>query len=161
MARRHLSPERLIEELERASEPFLKYRERVTAVAGLLPLRVDGVGWTNLRFLGGQIFTRDHFMHRIDISKATGRDMNLGDPERRIVRDLVRHWGRSSQSDALLRLTGPAGGNFVSGSGGRAILTGDAIEFCRILAGRAEPTVMEIEGDRPAAERWLKAKVPF
>ena len=161
MARRHMSPQRLIEELERASEPFLTYRRRLGNVAGFLPLRVDTVGWTNARFLLGQIFTRDHFMHRIDIAKATDRDLKLGDVDKRLVRDLVRHWGRSSEADALLRLSGPAGGNFVSGSGGRATIAGDAIEFCRLLAGRAESNAMEIEGDRPAAERWLKAKVPF
>ncbi|MDQ4096144.1 MAG: maleylpyruvate isomerase family mycothiol-dependent enzyme [Actinomycetota bacterium] len=161
LARRHMSPQRLIEELERAAEPFLTFRRRVGSAVGLLPLRVDTVGWTNARFLLGPIFTRDHFMHRIDISQATGRAMGLGAAERRVVQDIARHWGRSSQADALLRLSGPVGGNYVSGSGGRAIISGDGIDFCRILAGRAEPGVMEIEGDRPAAQTWLQAKVPF
>lgn len=161
LARRHMSPDRLIAELESAAPKFMTFRKRAGVAIGYVPLFVNQVGVTNARFLLGQIFTRDHYMHRIDISKATGKEMELGPSEKRLVRDLARHWGRSSKADARLHLTGPAGGDFVSGTGDRATITGDAIEFSRLLAKRAEPTVMEIEGDRAAAETWLKAHVPF
>ena len=161
LARRDMTPDQLISELENAAPRFLTFRKRAGSVVGYLPLVVDTVGMTNARFLLGQIFTRDHFMHRIDISRATGKEIDLGAPEKRIVRDLVRHWGRSSKADARLHLTGPAGDGFVTGSGSSATITGDAIEFCRLLAKRAEPSAMKIEGDRVAAETWLKAHVPF
>lgn len=161
VARRHMSPERLVAALEDSSSKFMTFRRRLGLPGRYLPIYVDTVGLTTAGFLLRQIFTRDHFMHRIDIARATGRELVLGPSERRLVRDLVRHWGRSSKADALLRLSGPAGGNFVSGSGGRATISGDALEFCRILAGRAEPEVLDLEGDRTAAVTWLNAKVPF
>ena len=119
------------------------------------------VGVTNLRFLMGQIFTRDHFMHRIDIARATDKELAVGAAEKRIVADIVRHWARSSKADARLVLSGAAGGTFVAGAGSRATITGDAIEFCRLLAGRAGLSVMDVEGDEGAAQEWLSAKVPF
>ncbi|MDQ4144675.1 MAG: maleylpyruvate isomerase family mycothiol-dependent enzyme [Actinomycetota bacterium] len=161
IARRHMSPEQLIAAFETAGDRFLRMRRIGGLVGKPLPFYNPAVGLTTLGFLMSSIFTRDHFMHRIDIARATGRELELGESEKRVVDDVVRHWGRSSKADALLRLTGPVGGNFVCGSGGRADIKGDALEFCRVLAGRAEPEAMEIEGDRLAATRWLAAHVPF
>ena len=161
IARRHLSPEQLIESLRRSGERFLKVRRNVGFVGRAIPLYVPAIGASNVRFLMGQIFTRDHFMHRVDIARATDRDLALGEVERRLVADIVRHWARSSKADARLVLTGPAGSTFATGRGARATITGDAVEFCRLLAGRADSGVMQVEGDTAAARRWLAAKVPF
>ncbi|WP_203337773.1 maleylpyruvate isomerase family mycothiol-dependent enzyme [Nocardioides limicola] len=83
------------------------------------------------------ILTRDVWLHRIDIARATGRELDW-DPEAdgRIVADVVAEWGTRHGQPFSLELTGPAGGHFRQGEGGEPI-TMDAIEFCRVLSGRA------------------------
>jgi hypothetical protein len=50
---------------------------------------------------------------------------------------VVAEWARRHGQPVMLHLTGLAGGRFASGDGGQE-LTLDAVEFCRILSGRAE-----------------------
>ncbi len=58
------------------------------------------------------ILTRDPWMHRVDIARATGRDLVLT-PEHdgRIVADVVAEWARRHGQPFTLTLTGPAGGD--------------------------------------------------
>ena len=86
------------------------------------------------------ILTRDPWMHRVDIARATGRELELT-PEHdgRIVADVVAEWARRHGKPFTLTLTGPAGGEYVSGENGEHI-TIDAVEFCRTLSGRATGT---------------------
>lgn len=91
-------------------------------------------------FLLETILTRDPWMHRVDIARATGRDMVLtADHDGRIVADVVAEWARRHGQPFTLTLTGPAGGTFTAGDGGEPgeHLELDAVEFCRILSGRA------------------------
>jgi uncharacterized protein (TIGR03083 family) len=90
----------------------------------------------NLGHLMDVISTRDVFMHRIDISRAVGRELSPGENDRRIVEDAVAEWARRHQQPVEVVLTGPAGGKFVQGSGGPC-LEMDSFEFCRALSGRA------------------------
>jgi uncharacterized protein (TIGR03083 family) len=92
--------------------------------------------WTR-GYLLDVILTRDPWMHRVDISRAVGRDVVLT-PEHdgRIVADVVSEWSRRHGQPFTLTLTGPAGGTYVAGNGGEHIEL-DAVEFCRILSGRA------------------------
>jgi hypothetical protein len=79
-------------------------------------------------------------MHRVDASRATGRDLVLSaEHDGRIVADVVAEWARRHGQPFTLTLTGPAGGTFRSGDGGE-VLELDAVEFCRTLAGRVEGT---------------------
>ena len=95
------------------------------------------------------ILTRDPWMHRVDISRATGREMVLtADHDGRIVADVVGEWARRHGRPFVLRLTGAAGGEYVGGDGGKH-LTIDAVEFCRTLSGRA------------SGEGLLAQEVPF
>lgn len=85
------------------------------------------------------IYTRDVWLHRVDIARATGRTLEI-DPEldRRVVEDVVAEWASRHGQPFQLSLEGPAGGTFRYGDGdGRVELALDAIEFCRILSGRA------------------------
>lgn len=83
------------------------------------------------------ILTRDPWMHRVDIARATGREIELT-PEHdgRIIADVVAEWARLHGTPVTLTLTGPAGGEYVAGENGEHI-TIDAVEFCRTLSGRA------------------------
>jgi len=77
-------------------------------------------------------------MHRIDVARATGRELVLTpDHDGRIVTDVVAEWARRHGRPFLLNLTGRAGGEFVSGDGSGEQITIDATEFCRVLSGRA------------------------
>jgi hypothetical protein len=52
-----------------------------------------------------------------------------------LVADVVAEWAQRHGRPYRLRLTGPAGGEWSSGSGGEEIEL-DAVEFCRVLSGR-------------------------
>jgi hypothetical protein len=91
----------------------------------------------NLGHLMDVIYSRDVFMHRIDISRAVGRDPGLGENDRRIVEDAVGEWAGRHQEPVEVRLSGAAGGTYVQGSGGPRIEM-EAVEFCRVLSGRAQ-----------------------
>jgi uncharacterized protein (TIGR03083 family) len=94
----------------------------------------------SLAYLFEQILTRDTWMHRVDVSRATGRPLALT-PEHdgRIIADVVAEWARRHGKPFTLRLTGPAGGTYTGATGGEE-LTCDAVEFCRILSGRGTGT---------------------
>jgi uncharacterized protein (TIGR03083 family) len=95
--------------------------------------------WT-FGYLFDVIHTRDPWLHRIDICRATGRSLELTeDHDGRIVADVVRDWAPRHGQGFNLTLTGPAGGAFAAGDGA-VVLELDAIEFCRSLSGREEGT---------------------
>jgi uncharacterized protein (TIGR03083 family) len=115
-----------------------------------VPQYVDGRAetWT-LGFLIDVILTRDPWMHRIDIVRATGAAHVLTpDHDGVIVADTVGEWSARHGQPFALRLTGPAGGTWTRGSRGEEIEM-DAVEFCRAISGR-----------RPA-EGLLATQVPF
>jgi len=104
--------------------------------------------WT-YGYLIDVVFTRDLWMHRVDICRATGRPMQLtSEHDGRIVADVVADWGRRHGQPFTLRLDGPAGGSFVAGQGGPDIRL-DAVEFCRMLSGRG------------SGDGLLATRVPF
>jgi uncharacterized protein (TIGR03083 family) len=91
--------------------------------------------WT-VGYLLDIIHTRDPWMHRIDVSRATGRAVVMSsEHDGRIVADVVTDWAHRHGQPFVLTLTGPAGGTYDTGSGGPEI-TLDAVEFCRTLSGR-------------------------
>jgi uncharacterized protein (TIGR03083 family) len=108
-------------------------RENVT-----MDIEIPGISETwKLGFLTDLILTRDAWMHRVDISRATGRDLELSaDHDGRLVADIVAEWARRHGRPFRLHLEGPAGGTFLQGSDGEEIAV-DAVEFCRIVSGRA------------------------
>ena len=111
-------------------------------------LKIDGpvVETWRLGYLVDTIYLRDLWMHRVDATDATGRELVLtADHDGRIVADVVAEWARRHGQPFSLTLTGPAGGTYSStGSAGAdaagAHLELDAVEFCRTLAGRSEAT---------------------
>jgi uncharacterized protein (TIGR03083 family) len=113
-------------------------RRRPMPVAQL----VGGVAeeWT-IGFLIDTILTRDVWMHRMDIARATDRPMRLSpDHDGAVVADIVAEWAGRHGRPYRLTLTGPAGGTWASDQQGPAgrpeELTLDAVEFCRFISGR-------------------------
>ena len=148
--RAHLDPAQLVDRLTVMAPKAARGRKRVPSLLRNAPMKVEVAKvmetW-RLGYLLDTILTRDTWMHRVDISRATGRELVLT-PEHdgRIVADVVAEWARRHGRPFTLELTGVAGGAFTTGpknsgptTGGEASesITLDAVEFCRILSGRA------------------------
>jgi uncharacterized protein (TIGR03083 family) len=91
--------------------------------------------WT-IGYLIDVILTRDPWMHRIDISRATGSaNVLTADHDGVIVDDLVTEWANRHAQPFTLYLTGPAGGSWTVGHDGPALEL-DVASFCRAISGR-------------------------
>jgi uncharacterized protein (TIGR03083 family) len=128
------------------SAAALTARTRMPAPVRALPLLPLGealgtdLGWQPIGYLFGIGFTRDVWMHRVDLARATGRPMELAaEHDGRIVADIAAEWATLHAEPFTLQLTGPAGGVYRRGDGGETVEL-DAVEFCRVLSGRAEAT---------------------
>jgi uncharacterized protein (TIGR03083 family) len=141
--RADLTPDEIVARLELAVPRSVRARRRMPGLVRRTSMKVDPPfeqeRW-RLSYLMDVIYTHDTWMHRGDISRATGRDIALTpDHDGRIVAHLVAEWGRRHAHPFTLTLTGPAGGTYVAGEGGEHIQL-DAVEFSTILSGRAEGT---------------------
>ncbi|HEX3393291.1 MAG TPA: maleylpyruvate isomerase family mycothiol-dependent enzyme [Acidimicrobiales bacterium] len=139
--RRHLGPEQLTARVTMTGPRQARARARVPAPLRRMPLKQEVGSATEtwrLGYLLDVVLTRDTWMHRVDIGRATGREMVLtADHDGRIVADVVDEWARRHGRPFSLELGGPAGGRFAQGSGGEELAL-DAVEFCRTLSGRAD-----------------------
>ena len=102
---------------------------------------VDGhaESWT-IGYLLDVILTRDPWMHRIDITRATGaRHVITPEHDGVLIDDLVAEWAGRHAHPFTLRLTGPGGGSWTSGAHGPSLEL-DAVDFCRAIAGRHPAT---------------------
>jgi uncharacterized protein (TIGR03083 family) len=159
--RRDLSPTELIERLERSLPRFVRLRHRFGRVARVVPVYYKILGFTTLGEITDIVFTRDMFIHRVDIARAVGRPLATGVDERRIVHHCVKEWAEGAKPDCRLELTGDPGATFSAGDRETAVITADAIEICRFWSGRASLDVIDIEGDGARAREWLKTRVRF
>jgi hypothetical protein len=136
--RRALSVDELIAEWDSISPRALKSRKKLPRPIAKLPLLKlpAPVGRKPLSYLFDMGFTRDTWMHRIDLTHAAGTTFDADAAhDGRIVADLVAEWAATHGEPFTLALGGPAGGVFRSGDGGEHVAI-DASEFCRTLAGR-------------------------
>ena len=134
----------LPEAWERHAAAALKARRRMPAPLRALPLLPIGsalgvdIGWQPLRYLFDMGFTRDVWMHRLDIARAAAIAPELTpDHDGRIVADILAEWSTRHGQPYALNITGAAGGHYGAGKGGDPQEV-DAVEFARILSGRAD-----------------------
>jgi uncharacterized protein (TIGR03083 family) len=147
--RRTVSPARLLTDLSEASARGIARR---TGLPGWLRALVvpfgPPLGTKPIGYLFGRIYTRDSWMHRIDICRATGADLVVSaDHDGTLVEDVVAEWAEAVDGPFDLRLTGPAGGRWSRGtdpanpgtpSGDEtSAIELDAVEFVRTVSGRA------------------------
>jgi uncharacterized protein (TIGR03083 family) len=142
-ARGHLTPAELPTRWNAVAAAALQKRRRMPRFTRALPiLRLAPGLWKPVGYLYDMGFTRDVWMHRVDISRAIGRPFEAtADHDGRVVADIIAEWATTHTDPFNLHLTGPAGGTYVRDP--RAGISGlelDAIEACRILSGRATPT---------------------
>lgn len=144
--RSDLGPTELVHRLATVAPITVRKRTTFPAPLRRLKMGVDGpvVEKWALGYLMDTIYLRDLWMHRVDATRATGRDLELTpDHDGEIVADVVAEWARRHGRPFTLTLTGPAGGAFTSDGvdgvtdGSADALELDAVEFCRTLAGRA------------------------
>jgi uncharacterized protein (TIGR03083 family) len=135
------APARLREDLASAGARGVRRRSGLPAALRALPVPFGPpLGTKPLGYLMDRIYTRDAWMHRVDLARATGRTPELtAGHDGRIVADVVAEWAATHGQPFRLTLTGPAGGYWSAGAGGEEI-TLDAVEFCRVLSGRAAGT---------------------
>ena len=128
----------------KASAAGLATRTKMPAPLRALPVLPLGealgtdLGWKPIGYLFGIGFTRDVWMHRVDLARATRRPMALtAEHDGRIIADIVAEWATLHSDPFTLHLSGPAGGTYRRSNGGEVVEM-DAVEFCRVLCGRAE-----------------------
>ncbi len=128
----------------KASAAGLAARTRMPAPLRALPVLPLGealgtdLGWKPIGYLFGIGFTRDVWMHRVDLARATGRPVALtAEHDGRIISDIVAEWATLHADPFRLHLSGIAGGEYRRGTDGEVVEL-DAVEFCRVLCGRAE-----------------------
>jgi len=140
MERSHLTAAKVVDGLASAAPRAVRTRRRTPALMrNLVRMRQDppfqAERW-QYGYLVDTIFTRDTWIHRLDISRATGREMVLtAEHDGRIVADVVADWARRHGQSFDLTLTGPAGGRYRQGGGGDAVQL-DALDFCATVSGR-------------------------
>lgn len=143
---RRLAPAERVAALRAAAAASVRGRMRIPAAFRRISGSVAAGGSTaagmpardTLGHLVDVIITRDVWTHRVDIARATGRDLRLDpDTDGAIVADVVAEWAGRHGQPFELTLTGPAGGTFAQGDGGERLEL-DAVELCRVLSGRAE-----------------------
>jgi uncharacterized protein (TIGR03083 family) len=139
--RARLTPPEVYERFAAVAPRAVRGRRRLSRLIGRFTLPEDQVvgdrteRWT-FGFLFDVVLTRDTWMHRVDIARATGRGLALTpDHDGVLVADVVAEWGQRHGRPHRLRLTGPAGGTWAVGDGGPELEL-DAVEFCRVLSGR-------------------------
>jgi uncharacterized protein (TIGR03083 family) len=143
-ARRAWVPDGLPQRWVEAAAAALAARRRMPGLLRALPVLPLGsplgtnLGWKPLGYLFDVGFTRDVWMHRVDISRAVGRPVALeAEHDGRVVADIVAEWARLHDDPFTLDLRGPAGGCYEARGGDEPIRV-DAVEFVRILSGRAD-----------------------
>ncbi len=161
------SPAELIEELREVGPVAAKKWAYQFRLAKLISLPHPVVEKLSFRYLMWIIHSRDTWMHRLDICRATGREFEqTREQDGRIVElvmvDVADVLARKFDSPALIfELTGIAGGTWKIGKGEpAATICMDVLDFNIFASGRytyqeARP-LAAITGDVSAAEAALK-----
>ncbi len=157
------SPAELIDEIRRTGD-----RAVANWAYGFRLLKPLGMphptgGWLTLRHLMLAVHSRDTWIHRLDICRATGRPFERtqehdGRINALVVRDLARPLARKLRSTAIvLDLTGIGGGSWKIGKGNaEATIRMNVLDFNIYASGRfsyAEAvTGTQFVGDRQLAD---------
>ena len=169
------SPAALLAELREVGPRAIHTRHRLPWL--LRVLRVPSgppLGITPIGYITDLIYTRDMWMHRLEISRASRREMTLtAAHDGRVIELVMRDLGRMlrrrlGQRNIRVELTGPARGVFDFGSSSDPSVTiqMDALAFNWLASGRISPDEIMSEvlvaGDTEQAQWFLEhAGVPY
>lgn len=141
----HLTPQERVAALRELAEPAVDGRLATPGLLRRVRVPMDLGGDTpqgtpdalGLDRLMDVTYTRDVWLHTVDVERATGVGVDrTSGPTRAIVADVVAEWAALHGRPFELVLTGPGGANYRQGSGGPRLEL-DTVEFCRALSGRA------------------------
>lgn len=147
--RRHLDGAMAAEAIGRLAGTAATARVRMARRVGPISIPLDQGGSTArgmpskmaLSELYRVIYTRDSWLHRLDVADALGRAAHLDTAaDRRIVEDVVKEWATRHGKPFDLRLRGAFEVRYRRGEGGPVIET-TPDRLCWMLSGRAEPEV--------------------
>lgn len=170
------TPDRIIAELAALEPLALHNRYNLPGWLRATPVPIPLLGVVRVGYLTNLIYTRDMWMHRLDICRATGREMALtpahdGRIVALVVRDFALLKGRKLAGESiLLNLTGPAGGQWRIGQSAvpAATLEMDALDFTLKAAERLTATdlttqnLVTVSGNAEVARLALENMVvPF
>jgi len=94
------------------------------------PVGIATERWT-LGYLIDIILSRDPWMHRTDVARATGHDVELtAEHDGVLVADIVNEWATRHGRPCTLELTGPVGDRWTFGPA-RSEMSEDTVTFCR------------------------------
>jgi len=125
---------------------------------------IAGAPRMSLGYMVDILFTRDLWMHRVDLAQAVGQPLVTGDHDRHIVEQIVRDLALGWDSAPIaLELTGAAGGCWLLGSGDPvATVRADAVAYMRALSGRDDNVAVElVSGDASGLAAARAARVIF
>lgn len=135
-----LSTSELLEQFTGATARGLRARGRTPAPVRALRIPFPPpVGWASLGYLTDIVYTRDAWMHRVDICRAIGTPVAFTDDhDALLIADAARAWQHVSGAQGCV-LTTPSGETLPIGSDlPAAAPTYDAIDFARALSGRGQ-----------------------
>jgi uncharacterized protein (TIGR03083 family) len=174
--RANRSPVELIDELREVGPRAIATRYRLPALLRAIRLPMPVLGFARIDYLTDHIYSRDMWMHRLDIARATGRTMDLtaehdGRMVALIARDLSGRLERRLPGTTVgLDLGGLAGGRWRIGREPVPVATlqMDTLDFAWLASDRITAAdfhaqgLVTIIGDRRVGERALeRLSVPF
>ncbi len=133
-----LDPAALIIRWDQAVPRALRGRRRFPPFLRQVRIGFEApLGKRPLGYLMDIVYTRDVWMHRIDICRANSRQPVLtAEHDGRIIADMVADWAATHHHRFALHLTGPARGSYATGSDGPTADI-DAIDWAWTVSGRA------------------------
>lgn len=164
--RRGRSPGQLVDEMARLAPGGVRMRRRTPSAlrrTRKLPEMLGLPRGSTVAYAMDVIYTRDVWMHRVDIARAVGRPLSEAASDREVVAQVVRDLARGWTDDpVVLELSGPAGGCWLIGDGEPvATVRTDAVEYLRLLSGRPASPAYGVDGDASARSALDSARVPF
>lgn len=157
------SPDQLITEMEDVGPKAVRVRAKMPAPLRALRIPLGSLGVTSVAFLNDVLYTRDMWTHRMDISLATGRELEYRGHETEIVEQMILDLGRSWESrPCVIELEGYVRGAWSLGDGDPvSMATVDCVDYMRALSGRNDEPLIAVEGDAKLTEAISAARVVF
>lgn len=161
-------PAELVAELRAVGSRAIANRQRIPWLLRMVGFPHPAAGFLQVGYLLDIIYTRDTWMHRLDISRATGRAMALtpahdGRLVALVMRDLARSLSpKLTGQSVVFDLTGPVGGTWRIGRAAlsSATIRMDTLDFNILASGRFTyeegRTRASLEGDLALAELALR-----
>lgn len=162
---RGVPPERLVQELARRRSAAIRSQSRMPRLLRRISVdpKVPGMPTTSLGYLADVIYIRDMWMHRVDISRATGRTFapgkHSGEVVEQVIRDLALDWAEPA---CILELTGAVNRRWLIGRGEPiGTVCADTVDYLRVLAGRNTDPDIITEGDPSLAQAARASRTIF